>query len=117
MSLREPQWLTAPLDWRGLRVTVMGLGNFGGGEGAVRFLAEHGAQVTVTDLKSAEALGAVVARVAALPGVALHLGAHDPADFRDADLLVVNPAVPRDNTRTSTSSASSSPNSRSTWRG
>jgi UDP-N-acetylmuramoylalanine--D-glutamate ligase len=93
--LREPQWLTAPLDWRGLRATVMGLGSFGGGEGAVRFLAERGARVTVTDLKSADALGAVVSRVAALPGVTLHLGAHDPADFRDSNLLVVNPAVPR----------------------
>jgi UDP-N-acetylmuramoylalanine--D-glutamate ligase len=36
--------------------------------------------------------------VAALAGldVALHLGRHDQADFTDADLLVTNPAVPKD---------------------
>jgi len=97
MTICRPVWLAAPPDWRGLRVTVMGLGNFGGGEGAVRFLADHGASVTVTDLKSAATLGTVVERVSALPGVELHLGRHDPADFRDTNLLVVNPAVPRDN--------------------
>jgi len=97
MPLREAKWLNAPPHWNGLRATVMGLGNFGGGEGVVRFLAERGARVTVTDLKSAESLGAVVERIAALPGVTLHLGAHESADFRATDLVVVNPAVQRDN--------------------
>ena len=36
---------------RDRRVTLMGLGVFGGGEGAARFLVEHGARLTVTDLK------------------------------------------------------------------
>ena len=39
-----------------LRVTVMGLGSFGGGIGAVRFLVRSGARVTVTDLRSAAEL-------------------------------------------------------------
>jgi UDP-N-acetylmuramoylalanine--D-glutamate ligase len=51
----------------------------------------------VTDLKTPEALGAVVERVSRLPGVTLHLGAHESADFRETDLIVVNPAVQRDN--------------------
>jgi UDP-N-acetylmuramoylalanine--D-glutamate ligase len=97
MTSRAPNWLTVPPDWRGLHVTLMGLGSFGGGEGAVRFLAERGALVTVTDLKPAAALGTSVERVSALAGVTLHLGRHDPADFREIDLLVVNPAVQRDN--------------------
>lgn len=95
MTRTAANWLTLPPDWRGLRVTVMGLGLFGGGEGAVRFLALHGARVTVSDLKSAEALRPVVQRIAALPNVALHLGGHNPSDFLETDLLVVNPAVPR----------------------
>ena len=47
----------APEPYRGLAVTVMGLGLFGGGVAAARYFARCGARVTVTDLKPAEALG------------------------------------------------------------
>ena len=40
----------------GIRATVMGLGRFGGGIGAAKFLASHGARVTVTDMKTADDL-------------------------------------------------------------
>jgi UDP-N-acetylmuramoylalanine--D-glutamate ligase len=72
----------------------MGLGLFGGGVGAARAFARRGAHVTVTDLKPAEALGPSVEALQGLP-VALHLGGHDPADFKGADVLVVSPAVPK----------------------
>ncbi|MFO0493288.1 MAG: Mur ligase family protein, partial [bacterium] len=42
--------MTTPL-LQGRRVTVMGLGRFGGGLGAARFLAGRGAIVTITDRK------------------------------------------------------------------
>ena len=74
------------------RVTVMGLGGFGGGEGAARFFAERGARVTVTDLRSAEALAQPMARLAGL-AVTYHLGEHPESDFTDTDCVVVNPAV------------------------
>lgn len=79
-------------DWRGKRVTVMGLGRFGGGVGVVRWLARSGAAVTVTDQLPAEQLAASVAEIREL-GVTLHLGGHDERDFRQTDLVVVNPAV------------------------
>ncbi len=44
------------LDLRGKRVLVMGLGVHGGGLGVTRFLVEQGAEVTVTDLRTAEQL-------------------------------------------------------------
>lgn len=97
MSLKAGNWLQQPLDWRGRRVTVMGLGVFGGGEGAVRFLSARGASVTVTDLKGAADLGDVVTRIRGLPGVELKLGRHDEADFRGKDAIVASPAVRRDN--------------------
>lgn len=78
---------------RGSRVTVMGLGLFGGGLGVARFLVKAGARVTVTDMKSAHDLREAVAELNGLP-VELHLGGHRDEDFRDADLVVVNPAVP-----------------------
>jgi UDP-N-acetylmuramoylalanine--D-glutamate ligase len=77
----------------GKRVTVMGLGRFGGGVGVTRWLARQGARVLVTDRLSADRLSASLAQLAGLD-VELRLGGHHEDDFRHADLVVVNPAVP-----------------------
>jgi UDP-N-acetylmuramoylalanine--D-glutamate ligase len=89
-------WLTIPIDYHDRRVTVMGLGAFGGGEGAVRCLAERGARVTVTDLRDEAALAEPRHRLDGLANIEWRLGRHDEQDFRGIDLLVVNPAVQRD---------------------
>jgi len=73
----------------------MGLGLFGGGVGAARFLVSQGADVTVTDLKSTEELSASLKLLNGLP-VKYRLGGHLEEDFLTADVLVVNPAVPDD---------------------
>ena len=86
--------LSPSIDVSGRRVTVMGLGRFGGGMGAVRFLTSRGARVTVTDLLGAEELADPLARIADCPVEAYHLGGHIESDFVEADLVVVNPAVP-----------------------
>lgn len=88
---------SSPADYRGRRVTVMGLGSFGGGVGAVRFLAERGARVLVTDTRTETQLGEALADLADCPRVEFRLGEHCEQDFRNADLIVVNPAVKRDN--------------------
>lgn len=80
------------------RVTVMGLGRFGGGLGATRWLLERGAEVTVTDLQPREKLEASVAELESAPAsgaLRLRLGGHDVRDFEDTDLVVANPAVPK----------------------
>ena len=79
----------------GKKVTVIGLGRFGGGVGVTRWLCSQGAIVTVSDKAPAEELAE---SIAALRGsdVRLHLGSHKKEDFLQADLLVVNPAVPKD---------------------
>ena len=74
-----------------MKVTVMGLGLFGGGEGAARHFARKGHDVLVTDLRAAEELKEPLRRLEGLP-IAFRLGAHVDADF-DCGLLVVNPAV------------------------
>jgi UDP-N-acetylmuramoylalanine--D-glutamate ligase len=84
-------------DFHGLRVTVMGLGTFGGGVGAVRFLAGSGARITVTDLQPASDLNQALAQIADFPEVIQHLGEHRDSDFQSADLIVASPAVPRSN--------------------
>ncbi|MBN1443334.1 MAG: UDP-N-acetylmuramoyl-L-alanine--D-glutamate ligase [Planctomycetes bacterium] len=84
-----------PLDWyRGRKVTVMGLGLFGGGRGVTEFLCRHGAEVTVTDLRSEEQLEPTLKEMRHLPARWV-LGRHDESDFLGADLVIPSPAVPR----------------------
>lgn len=76
----------------GLRVTIMGLGYFGGGVGVARFLARQGARVTVTDAKSESELADSIERLRGLD-VRFRLGGHDAEDFTGADLVVFSPAI------------------------
>ena len=83
----------------GQRVTVMGLGRFGGGVGAVQFLLQRGARVTVTDLQSRTELEQSLAEIDLPQLEGLVLECHREEDFRNADLIVVNPAVRRTENR------------------
>ena len=80
-------------DLDGQEVIVLGLGHFGGGLGAARWLLRQGARVTVTDRAPAASLAEPAAELAAL-GARVVLGGHAGVDFEHAQLLVVNPAVP-----------------------
>ena len=71
----------------------MGLGHFGGGVAAARWLAKQGAAVTVTDLADERVLADSLAMLDDVPIAAIHLGGHREEDFHNADLVVVNPAV------------------------
>ncbi len=82
-----------PTIWRHTRVTVMGLGSFGGGVGLTRYLVQQGAHVTVTDLQGAEALAASLEALHGLP-IRFVLGGHQERDFIETDVVFVNPAVP-----------------------
>ncbi len=82
---------------RGAKVTVMGLGRFGGGLGVTRFLAARGARVLVTDRDTPESLAEPVKELMPLVEgghVTLRLGTHEEADFTSCDLVVASPAVP-----------------------
>lgn len=78
------------------RVTVMGLGHFGGGVGIARHFAERGSKVIVTDFQPAEKLTSSIAQVQDLVdngSLTLRLGEHREQDFIDTDLVIANPAV------------------------
>jgi UDP-N-acetylmuramoylalanine--D-glutamate ligase len=86
------------MDVAGKRVVVMGLGRFGGGLGATKWLASRGARVLVTDLSPLEKLREPVQEIGGLVGsgvIELRLGEHRASDFTSADLVVANPAVPK----------------------
>lgn len=87
----------------GARVTVMGLGRFGGGVGVTRWLCAQGADVLVTDKDPEDRLADSMAQIQPLVRsgqVRLRLGGtdeapHNVSDFTQTDLVVANPAVPR----------------------
>ncbi|MBC8469305.1 MAG: UDP-N-acetylmuramoyl-L-alanine--D-glutamate ligase [Planctomycetes bacterium] len=84
-------------NFAGKKVLIMGLGRFGGGVDCAEFAARAGAKVTVTDSAPAEKLSDSINKLKEFPDIEFHLGSHDPADFRQADIIIANPAVPDDN--------------------
>lgn len=80
-------------EYKGKKITVMGLGLNGGGLEAARFFASKGAEVTVTDLRSAEILRPSMEKLSEFD-IRYVLGYHDAADFENADIVIKNPAVP-----------------------
>src|SRR5687768_5226175 len=94
-SITDPLSSFVAMELRGKRTLVMGLGIHGGGLGVARFLIDQGATVTITDLRSPEELRPSLDALAGLP-VRYVLGEHREEDFRNADLVVRNPGVPRE---------------------
>ena len=84
-------------NFRGKKVLVMGLGLLGGGLATTKWLLKHGAKVTVTDLKSREVLKPTIKSLGPLVRkIKLVLGKHQEDNFKINDIVVVNPAVPRE---------------------
>lgn len=75
----------------GKKITVMGLGLLGRGVGDVRFLAEAGADLIVTDLKTKEQLAPSLEALKEFPNITFVLGEHRLEDFRERDLILKAP--------------------------
>jgi UDP-N-acetylmuramoylalanine--D-glutamate ligase len=88
------------MEWReffkGKKITVMGLGLLGRGLGDARFLAEQGAELIVTDMKSPEALASSVSQLSGFKNVSFTLGKHELSDFRGRDFILKAAGVPLD---------------------
>lgn len=70
----------------------MGLGLFGGGVEAAKFLARYCSRVVVTDLRDKNVLAESIAELKGLP-IEYRLGEHREQDFRDAQVVIHSPAV------------------------
>jgi UDP-N-acetylmuramoylalanine--D-glutamate ligase len=81
------------MELGGKRVTVAGLGKFGGNIAAARWLVEHGAKVLVNDQLPREKLESSIAQLADLP-IEWQLGEQRMKDFTETDLIVASPAIP-----------------------
>lgn len=81
------------MELKGKKVLVVGLGK--SGLAAALFLRRKGAQVTVSDARSAEALARDLPALLD-EGIMVETGGHGLLTFRRQDLIVVSPGVPID---------------------
>jgi UDP-N-acetylmuramoylalanine--D-glutamate ligase len=81
------------MELKGKKVLVVGLGK--SGLAAALFLRRRGAQVTVSDIRSAEALAREIPELLEA-GINVEAGGHGLLTFRRQDLIVVSPGVPLD---------------------
>jgi UDP-N-acetylmuramoylalanine--D-glutamate ligase len=79
------------MELKGKKILVVGLGK--SGLAAALFLRRHGAQVTVSDLRSAQALSKEIPSLLE-EGISVEAGGHGLLTFRRQDLIVVSPGVP-----------------------
>ena len=80
----------------GKKITLMGLGLLGRGVGDARYLAQQGAELIVTDLKTKEELATSLAELAEFKNISYTLGEHRREDFQNRDLIVKAAGVPLD---------------------
>jgi len=80
--------------FKGKKITVMGLGLLGRGIGDVAFLAEMGAELIVTDMKSEIELSPALEQLSQHKNITYVLGEHRETDMVDRDYLLVAPSVP-----------------------
>ncbi len=80
--------------FRGKKITVMGLGLLGRGLGDVKFLADCGANLIVTDLKRAVELRPTLRKLEKFKDIKYVLGEHRPEDFRNRDMILKAAGVP-----------------------
>lgn len=86
--------MDASTHFRGKRITVMGLGLLGRGVGDARYLAECGAELIVTDLKTRAELAESVAQLESFSNIQFVFGEHRLEDFADRDLVLKAAGVP-----------------------
>ena len=77
------------------KVLLVGLGILGGGVGTANYLLKEGADLAITDLKTALELNKSIKKIKERGHkVTYRLGKHDEKDFKWADIIVFNQSVP-----------------------
>src|SRR3989344_308730 len=82
--------------FKGKKITMMGLGILGRGVNVAKFLAECGAELTVTDLKAEDQLAPSLKKLSKFPKIKYVLGRHDMADFSGKDMVIKAAGAPLD---------------------
>ena len=88
--MRQPH----DLEVFGKKVVVLGLGV--SGLWTARWLAWHGASVTVSEIKSGADLDPVICKEIRKLGVTLETGGHNRETFLNAEMIIISPGIPHD---------------------
>ena len=83
-------------QFKGKKITVMGLGLLGRGIGYTKFLAECGADLIVTDLKTKEQLATSLKALSKFKNIKYVLGEHRLDNFKNRDMIMKAAGVPID---------------------
>ncbi|OHA84132.1 MAG: UDP-N-acetylmuramoylalanine--D-glutamate ligase [Candidatus Yonathbacteria bacterium RIFOXYC2_FULL_47_9] len=73
---------------------MLGLGLLGRGVNVAKFLAELGAELTITDLKDTQALAPSLKQLTKFKNIRYVLGEHDLEDFKNCDMVIKAAGVP-----------------------
>jgi len=81
-------------DFRGKKITIMGIGLHGGGVATVHFFSDAGSKVIATDMKAEKELASSLEKLKGLKNITFVLGQHRMEDFENVDMVVKGPSVP-----------------------
>ena len=83
------------MDFRGKKITVMGLGLLGRALGDISYLAQKGADIIVTDLKNEKELAKSIKALRKYKNITYSLGGHNISDFKGRDIVLHAPNAER----------------------
>ncbi len=83
--------------FKGKKIVIFGLGLYENGSGvsSALFFAKQKANVLVTDLRSKDELKKQINRLKRYKNIRYSLGGHKEGDFKNCDLVIKNPAIPK----------------------
>ena len=82
--------------FKGKKITIMGLGLLGRGLGDAIFLAQCGAELTITDLRDKKTLKPSLDKLKNFKNIKYVLGKHDLKDFEFRDFILKAAGIPLD---------------------
>lgn len=85
------------MDFKEKKVVIMGLGinKEGSGVSSALFFAHSGARVLVTDYKPRSFFTAQIKKLTPHKNIRFVFGRHNESDFKNADIIIKNPDVPK----------------------
>ncbi len=95
--------------FKGKKVTVMGIGLLGRNVGDIKFMAENGADIIASDLKSEKELKKSLRKLKRFKNIRYTLDRHIVADFKNRDFILKGSGVPIKNAYIETARAKNIP--------
>lgn len=77
----------------GKTALVIGLGRFGGGAGAIKFLSDICKKILVCEQKTPAEFKDVMKELSGFKNIEFKFGAHQQQDFENKDIIILNPSV------------------------